>query len=141
MELAQGVYYSSLVLLLISRPIVLMFSLRDLHKVIVIGFIEHLQIVITSNYSATDNSHTLQFTTARTESSQSAVFTSGRSPAPGSRPRRLAAVSRLSSNGSGPRYIASARTAQRTPLPTALLLRSCRLRPLPNNGCCLESHY
>jgi hypothetical protein len=34
------------------------------------GFIDHLQIVTTSNYSAISNSHTLQFTTARTKSSQ-----------------------------------------------------------------------
>jgi hypothetical protein len=40
---------------------------------LVIGFIEHLQIVITSNYSAIANSHILQFTIAHTESSQSAV--------------------------------------------------------------------
>jgi hypothetical protein len=40
---------------------------------LVIGFIEHLQIVTTSKSSAIDNSHTLQFTTARTKSSQSAV--------------------------------------------------------------------
>jgi hypothetical protein len=39
----------------------------------VIGFIEHLQIVTTSNYCAIANSHTLQFTTARTKPSQSAV--------------------------------------------------------------------
>jgi hypothetical protein len=38
------------------------------------GFIDHLQIVTTSNYSAISNSHTLQFTTACTMSSQSAVF-------------------------------------------------------------------
>jgi hypothetical protein len=37
-----------------------------------IGFIEHLQIV-TSNYSAVANAHTLQFTTAYTKSSQSAM--------------------------------------------------------------------
>jgi hypothetical protein len=42
----------------------------------VIGFIEHLQIVTTSNYSAIANSHTLQFITARSKSSQSAVFNS-----------------------------------------------------------------
>jgi hypothetical protein len=40
---------------------------------LVIGFIEHLQIINTSNYSAVANSHNLQFTTARTKSSQSAV--------------------------------------------------------------------
>jgi hypothetical protein len=35
----------------------------------------------------------------------------------------------------GPRYIASAWTAQKIPLPTALLLlRACLLWPLPNNG-------
>jgi hypothetical protein len=39
----------------------------------VIGFIEHLQIVTTRNYSAIANSHTLQFPTARTKPSQSAV--------------------------------------------------------------------
>jgi hypothetical protein len=40
---------------------------------LVIGFIEHLQIVTTHNYSAITNSHNLQFTTARTKSSQYAV--------------------------------------------------------------------
>jgi hypothetical protein len=41
---------------------------------LVIGFIEHLQIITTSNYSDIANSHTLQFTTTRTKSSQSAEF-------------------------------------------------------------------
>jgi hypothetical protein len=40
----------------------------------VIGFIVHLQIITTSNYSAVANSHTLQFSTARTNCSQFAVF-------------------------------------------------------------------
>jgi hypothetical protein len=40
---------------------------------LVIGFIDNLRIITTSNYSAITNSHTLQFTTARTKSSQSAV--------------------------------------------------------------------
>jgi hypothetical protein len=40
---------------------------------LVIGFIEHLQIVTTSNYSATANSHILQFTRARINSSQFTV--------------------------------------------------------------------
>jgi hypothetical protein len=40
---------------------------------IVIGFIDHSQIVTTSNYSAIAKSHTQRFTTARTKSSQSAV--------------------------------------------------------------------
>jgi hypothetical protein len=44
---------------------------------LVIGFIEHLQTVTTSNYSAMADSHTLQFITARTTSSQSAVFSPG----------------------------------------------------------------
>jgi hypothetical protein len=39
---------------------------------LVIGFIEHLQIV-TSNYSAIANLHIQQFITARSKSSQSAV--------------------------------------------------------------------
>jgi hypothetical protein len=38
-----------------------------------IGFIEHFQILSTSNNSSIANSHILQFTTARTTSSQSAV--------------------------------------------------------------------
>jgi hypothetical protein len=42
---------------------------------VVIGFIEHLQFITTSNYNAIANSHTLIFTTACTKSSQSAVFT------------------------------------------------------------------
>jgi hypothetical protein len=40
---------------------------------LVIGIIEHLQIVTTSNYSAIANLHNQLFTTARTKSSQSAV--------------------------------------------------------------------
>jgi hypothetical protein len=40
---------------------------------LVIGFIEHLQIVTTRNYSAVTNSHIQQLTIARTESPQSAV--------------------------------------------------------------------
>jgi hypothetical protein len=40
---------------------------------LVIGFNEHLQIVNASNNSAIPRSHTLQFTTAHTKSSQSAV--------------------------------------------------------------------
>jgi hypothetical protein len=38
-----------------------------------IGFIEHLQIVTTSNYSTVANPHTLQFTPVHTKSSNSAV--------------------------------------------------------------------
>jgi hypothetical protein len=40
---------------------------------LVVGFIEHLQIITTNNYSAVTNSHTIQFTMACTKSSQSAV--------------------------------------------------------------------
>jgi hypothetical protein len=40
---------------------------------LLIGFIEHLEVVTTSNYSAIANSHNLQFTIACIESSQSAV--------------------------------------------------------------------
>jgi hypothetical protein len=39
----------------------------------VFGFIEHLQIVTTSNCSTIANSHTLQLSTARTKSKLSAV--------------------------------------------------------------------
>jgi hypothetical protein len=42
---------------------------------LVIGFIVHLQIVTASIYSTIANSHTLQFSTACTKFSQSAVFT------------------------------------------------------------------
>jgi hypothetical protein len=41
---------------------------------LVIECIQHLQNVITINYSAIANSYTLQFTIARTKSSQYAVF-------------------------------------------------------------------
>jgi hypothetical protein len=37
---------------------------------LVIRFIDHLHIVTLSNYSASANSHTLQFTTAHTKSPQ-----------------------------------------------------------------------
>jgi hypothetical protein len=40
---------------------------------LVIEYTDHLQIVTTSNYSAITNPHTMQFTTACTKSSQSAV--------------------------------------------------------------------
>jgi hypothetical protein len=40
---------------------------------LVIGFIEHLQIVTTNNCSTITNSHTLQLTTAHTRSYHSAV--------------------------------------------------------------------
>jgi hypothetical protein len=40
---------------------------------LVLGFIEHLQIVTASSFSIVINSHTLQFTTACTKSSQSDV--------------------------------------------------------------------
>jgi hypothetical protein len=43
---------------------------------LVIEFTEHLQMVTTSNYNALANSCTIQFTTARTKPSQSAVFSS-----------------------------------------------------------------
>jgi hypothetical protein len=81
---------------------------------LVTGFIEHLQNVTINNSSAVANSHTLQFTTARTKSYQSAVSSPmDAALLPDSRPRRLAAilhqpptlptaVSRLSSNGSCP---------------------------------------
>jgi hypothetical protein len=43
---------------------------------LVIGFVEHLQIVTTSNYSSNANSLPQQFTTARTRFSVCCVFTS-----------------------------------------------------------------
>jgi hypothetical protein len=43
---------------------------------LVAGFIDHLEIVPTSNYRAITNSHTLQFSTARTKCSQSLVVNS-----------------------------------------------------------------
>jgi hypothetical protein len=41
---------------------------------LVIRFIEYFQIVTTSNYGAIANSHTLEFTTAHTKSSQSVTI-------------------------------------------------------------------
>jgi hypothetical protein len=43
---------------------------------LVIRFIYHLLMVTTGNYSAIANSHTVQFTTERTKSSQSAMSSS-----------------------------------------------------------------
>jgi hypothetical protein len=43
---------------------------------LIISFTEHLQIVTTTNYTDIFNSHTLQFTTARTKFSHSAVSSS-----------------------------------------------------------------
>jgi hypothetical protein len=61
---------------------------------LVIGFIEHLQIVTTSNYSGIVNSHALQFTAARSKSSQSAVSSPVDIPLLlGSHFHRLAAIS------------------------------------------------
>jgi hypothetical protein len=40
---------------------------------LIIGFIDHLQVVTTTNNSTITNSHTLQFTTARIKSSQTVV--------------------------------------------------------------------
>jgi hypothetical protein len=61
---------------------------------LVIGFIELLQIVTTSKYSAVINSHTLQFTIAHTKSSQSAVSSPVDVPLLlGSRPCGMAAIS------------------------------------------------
>jgi hypothetical protein len=40
---------------------------------LVIGFTEHLQIITTSNYSAITSSHSQEFTTECTKTSQSAV--------------------------------------------------------------------
>jgi hypothetical protein len=43
---------------------------------LVTGITERSQVVVTRNYNVIANSHTPQFTTARTKSSESAVFTS-----------------------------------------------------------------
>jgi hypothetical protein len=40
---------------------------------LIVGFIALLKLVTTINYSAVDDSHSLQFTAARTKSFQSAV--------------------------------------------------------------------
>jgi hypothetical protein len=117
---------------------------------LVIGFIDHLQIVTTSNYCTIANLNTLQFTTACTESSVCFIFTGRRSPAPGltsslplaishQPPTLLTALSSLwTLLRAGTRYIASTRLSQRTPLPTVTpLLRVTQ--PLPSNGCFCDS--
>jgi hypothetical protein len=60
---------------------------------LIIKFIDHLQIVTTSNYSAIANSRILQFTTAHNNSSEAAVSSPADVPLiPGSRSRKLAAI-------------------------------------------------
>jgi hypothetical protein len=114
---------------------------------LVIGFIEHLQIITISNYCATENSHALQFTTACTKSSQSGVYSAvvrwriptlssasllmflptGNRPTTNSQagghltPTSYSSDRRLKM-AAGLHYIGSASTAQRTPLLTTLLL-------------------
>jgi hypothetical protein len=86
---------------------------------LVVGFIEHLEIVTTSNYSAIANSHTLQFTTARTKPSQSVLslpvvawWRIQQCPLiPCSRTYRLATVPHLTHCFNCPAYNLSARTA------------------------------
>jgi hypothetical protein len=79
---------------------------------LVTGFIEHLQNVTTRNYSTVANSQSLQFTTPRTQSSQSAL--SSRVVAgdefdqcpllPSSRSYWLAIVPQLTPSKSSPSY-------------------------------------
>jgi hypothetical protein len=77
----KHIIYIKLVLQLISAMLILVHKLWYCHLYVwleiglwlVIGFIDHLQIVTTSILSAIANSHTLQFTTASAKSFQSAV--------------------------------------------------------------------
>jgi hypothetical protein len=104
---------------------------------LVIGFIEHLQIITTSNYSTVTNSHTLQFTAAHTKSSQSAVSSQVDVPLLlGSRSCRLLVISHqpptlLTANSRIAPYIA---LAQKSPFPTAPPVLRVR-QPLPSSGC------
>jgi hypothetical protein len=61
-----------------KKTIYIVMCMRDYRRGfwLVSGFIGHLQIVTTSNYNVIISSHTLQFTTARIKSSQSAVSSS-----------------------------------------------------------------
>jgi hypothetical protein len=72
---------------------------------LVIGFIEHLQIVTTSTYSIIANSHILQFTTACTKSSQSALLCL-HWLSPGNTPNAVDASASMF-NGSGPCWLAA----------------------------------
>jgi hypothetical protein len=95
---------------------------------LIIGFIEHLQIITNLSISLS-LIHTLCSSLQHVLSSQSALFTSGCSPAPGLTssqvgghltPTSSSSNCRLKTQDSvlmavGPHYIASARTAQRTP--------------------------
>jgi hypothetical protein len=120
---------------------------------LVIGFSGLLQNVTTNNYSSIANSHTLQFTAARTEFSQSAVSSPVDVPLlPGSRPRKLAAISHqspalptavsaLSSNDSWPSLhgIGMDRTENTSSNSSSII--ACVSVAAITYGRCLQGHY
>jgi hypothetical protein len=132
---------------------------------LVICFIEHFQNVPTRNYDGLTEFHTpnVLVTVAHKVFSVCHDFTNrcvvtDPSSVPCFRTHVLAVGGWLSTTSyfsncclktqgsleiaAGPRYIASAPTAQRTALPTALLLlHACLLRPLLSNDHCLQNHY
>jgi hypothetical protein len=114
----------------------------------------------TNNYSANTDSHALEITTACTKSFQ---FFAGRSLVTAFNAVASSASTFMSLRSgdflttkfkTSAAYNTSARTAQKTPLPTPLLLLRrtdnkenttiCPLGPvrnvLPSNGCCLRNH-
>jgi hypothetical protein len=125
---------------------------------LVIGFIEHLQIVTTLNYSVIANSHTVRFIRARI-SLLSLLCLHQSLPGDGfqkcrllpcSRSYRLATVPQLTDCSKCPAYNISARTAQKTPFLCCCIHCCFRVvwdahviatQPLPSNDLCLQSHY
>jgi hypothetical protein len=112
---------------------------------LIIGFIEHLQIRTGSKCSAIRNSHTLQFTTACTKSSQTAVSSLISSAfvltfttnfllfwLPSQYSTQLSSHDLVIT--ATPNCIASAQTAQKTLFPTVLLL----LFHMASRGYCSE---
>jgi hypothetical protein len=131
-----------------------------------IGFIKNLHNVTTNKYNAIANSHTLQFTTTRSKTSQSAVSSpavacsflsfrvhvlTGRplshNSLPGWRPSHTNLLLFLLPSqeslviAAAPRYIASARTAKINRFQQFFYCCVRPLRPLLSSGRCLQSCY
>jgi hypothetical protein len=107
------------------------------------GFIEHLQIVTTSNYTAIANSYTQQFTTARTVFSVCCVFTSrclitaskAADPSTSVFTSLLPGDCLITKFYTCPAYNTSARTAQKiSPNSSIVVSRRCRTDRVENTA-------